>query len=642
MQATTERNGSHVSIAALSQFTDFEVVGRGGGAEVYRATRVSTGALVAVKAMYPTADPSAVARRVNREVSALVVLRGHPNVVQVEDVMQVDDRVYIVMEYLSGGSLGERISRSPDGVGADTCIATGGHIATALAAAHAAGIVHRDVKPHNVLYDGYGAAKLCDFGIAVAASATPSRTSAVSIRYASPEELDGAPLTAATDVYSLGTTLLHAAIGRPADLSERLGGIDPLVAEQPETLRAAISASMQLDPAARPTAHELAELLGATGPVATTGPAATPPPIVTVAAAAPVDRQPVVITPISPGTEPAAPSLLERPARELLERGTVAVVFDRHEVATPPPPARRWWRQPAFVVGTGAVVLVGAGLAVWATGRSDSEVTSPPATSLPARPATTVTPVSAAPPVSPPPPSTVAAATTQPAPEPTAAPTTVPRNTFGDVIGSDVVSPANPAARYAVGLATGVPPEQTAVAYSPAYYYALWSSWHDVVMPGSTAPGRVVTTERGYEVDGRPIDSIDVAQPDERVRTFAGLAGTIVPTRACPEGVMPCDPRDAALAGPAYPDSTGQAELVLLAMLDLEPGVTRWLTMLADPAERDVVEISGDFIAGTHRPGYRMLELEYASRSDAHGATNVHLTVVLADLTTLTFTLPVT
>ena len=209
----------------IDGYADIERIGQGGLGDVYRATRCSTGGTVAVKVLRDVSDESVAWHRTRRELTALVSLAGHANVIQLIEVLDLPDGPGLVMEYAAGGSVAELMQRRdrPLTVGEATLVAR--QTASALVAAHARDIVHRDVKPQNLLIDAYGQVKLCDFGIAAMARSEEfqARTSAISLRYASPEDLDDdVDVGPASDVYSLGATMLHMARGAPPTLRERL------------------------------------------------------------------------------------------------------------------------------------------------------------------------------------------------------------------------------------------------------------------------------------------------------------------------------------------------------------------------------------------------------------------------------------
>ncbi|MFK7916657.1 MAG: serine/threonine-protein kinase [Ilumatobacter sp.] len=253
-------------------FTDVSPLAGGGFGSVYKATRASTGGVVALKVLdrAPGDDDDLLERRLRREIAALVALKGHPNVVQVEQVVSTANGPAIVMEFMGRGSVldsDDAGNISPTRVGF-----IGAATASGLAAGHDVGIVHRDVKPQNVLVNNFGQVKLCDFGIAAIQRSAEfqTRTTALSVRYASPEELDndiniGAP----TDVYSLGASLFHLMFGEPP--SFRGGrGADPnltrngrgrdAIADQVASI---IEQCLSEEPAHRPTASECARLLSA-------------------------------------------------------------------------------------------------------------------------------------------------------------------------------------------------------------------------------------------------------------------------------------------------------------------------------------------------------------------------------------------
>ncbi|MEO6572041.1 MAG: protein kinase [Ilumatobacteraceae bacterium] len=241
---------------------DIEHIGRGGLGDVYRATRTSTGGIVAVKVLRDVSDESVAWHRTRRELTALVMLAGHANVISLLELSETEQGPALVMEYAPGGSVGDLSEQRGGPLTVAEVVLVGRHVAAALSAAHAHHIVHRDVKPHNLLIDGYGQVKVCDFGIASLARSDEfrARTSALSMRYASPEDLDeDAVVGPPSDVYSLGATLLHLARGAPPSLKERLV---PWIAPSTDATAAAaldqvIAACLHPVPARRPDADDV-------------------------------------------------------------------------------------------------------------------------------------------------------------------------------------------------------------------------------------------------------------------------------------------------------------------------------------------------------------------------------------------------
>ena len=191
-------------------------LGGGGMAEVHLARDEHLGRDVALKLLKEQlAGDEMFLKRFLREARSAATL-NHPNVVQVYDQRRSEDgRYYIAMEYVPGGTLKQRIVRK----GAlDPAEATrlGAQVAEALQAAHARGVIHRDVKSQNVLLSAAGDAKVADFGIARAADAT-TLSSPGSIlgtaKYMSPEQAVGDPVGPASDLYSLGVVLYEMLTG---------------------------------------------------------------------------------------------------------------------------------------------------------------------------------------------------------------------------------------------------------------------------------------------------------------------------------------------------------------------------------------------------------------------------------------------
>jgi len=194
-----------------------ERIAGGGMGSVYRAVDESLGRQVAVKVLRRelAAEPTYL-ERFRREARASAAL-SHPGVAGVYDYGELGGSAFIVMELVEGETLAERIvarGRLPW----TEAFAIGEQVARALAAAHANGLVHRDVKPGNVLVDAAGRAKVTDFGIAkAAAAATLTRTGMVvgSANYVAPEQAQGDDVGPAADQYSLGCVLFEAVTGRP-------------------------------------------------------------------------------------------------------------------------------------------------------------------------------------------------------------------------------------------------------------------------------------------------------------------------------------------------------------------------------------------------------------------------------------------
>jgi serine/threonine protein kinase len=180
-------------------------------ADVRTARDVVLDRRVVVKLLAAEADRS----RFEREAQAAAAL-AHPNIVQLFDYGEAEGRPYIVFEYLPGGSLEARLAGGralPDGETARVAA----EIAAGLAHAHRRGVVHRDLKPGNVLFDAEDRAKIADFGIAQLAGAvtlTDAGTVLGTAAYISPEQTRGEPATPASDAYSLGVVLYRMLTGR--------------------------------------------------------------------------------------------------------------------------------------------------------------------------------------------------------------------------------------------------------------------------------------------------------------------------------------------------------------------------------------------------------------------------------------------
>ncbi|MDX3128957.1 serine/threonine-protein kinase [Streptomyces europaeiscabiei] len=200
-----------------------EVLGQGGFATVYRARQLAVGREVALKVDSRVLSTPRDRQRFMREVTAAGQLSGHPHVVPVYDAgVLADNRPYMVLELCPGGSLGDRLHRQ-GAFPAKEARDIGVGLADAVAAAHSAGVLHRDIKPGNVMVNRYGGVALTDFGLA--AMPQPGRElsvtrEALTPAYAPPEAFHMADPTPAGDVYSLAATVYALLCGRPPHYPE--------------------------------------------------------------------------------------------------------------------------------------------------------------------------------------------------------------------------------------------------------------------------------------------------------------------------------------------------------------------------------------------------------------------------------------
>ena len=191
-----------------------ELLGQGGMARVYRGRQESLDRTVAIKVLPPyyAADPAFV-ERFKLEARAMARL-SHPNIVTVHDAGEENGRLYIVMEYVGGGTLKQRMVAGMQMRDVAHVIR---EVASALSYAHGLGIVHRDVKPVNVLMDPSGRAVLSDFGIAkvlaTSAALTHSGAGVGTPEYMSPEQCRGTAVDARADIYALGVMLYEMLTG---------------------------------------------------------------------------------------------------------------------------------------------------------------------------------------------------------------------------------------------------------------------------------------------------------------------------------------------------------------------------------------------------------------------------------------------
>ena len=324
------------------------LLGTGASANVYLAEDTTLQRSVAVKLLQPAlAGDEAFLKRFRAEARAVAAL-NHPNVLQVYDWGEEGSVPFLVTEYLAGGSLSDMLA-SGELLSPEQAAQVGQQAAAGLAYAHQRGLVHRDVKPANLLFDDEGRLRITDFGVA-RALAEASWTEPIgamigTVRYASPEQAEGLSVDGKADVYSLGLVLyealtgevpfvgdspmatLRARLGQPLPHHELLGPLDAVLSEatEPEPVlrldaaefeRRLASVEAALPPPAMLPLHLRADALGAAAAgAATTVVGFRPPSADELTQAHPVVTGPVVagVDPTRPGPSDLAPTVVAQP-----------------------------------------------------------------------------------------------------------------------------------------------------------------------------------------------------------------------------------------------------------------------------------------------------------------------------------------
>lgn len=250
-----------------------EIIGQGGMAIVYRASQPRIDRDVAIKVIAaPYARHPAFVRRFEQEMRATAHLQ-HPHILPVYDVGLDGDQLYMVMAYYSGGTLSRRIAGSPAGLPIEEILCVTIQVAAALDHAHRQGIIHRDVKPGNIMLDGRGNAYLGDFGIAQLADAE-ALPAFGTYAYMAPEIAEGRSASPASDIYSLGMVVAEMLAGhRPFEAHDRAAlmevyethfklGIRDARPELPPGIQVVLEQALSRDPVSRPAyASALAQAL---------------------------------------------------------------------------------------------------------------------------------------------------------------------------------------------------------------------------------------------------------------------------------------------------------------------------------------------------------------------------------------------
>ena len=241
-----------------------DLVGEGGMANVYRASDVLDNRVVAVKILKNEYSESEEFQRRFRDESKAIAMMSHPNIVKIYDMGFSDKMQYIVMEYIDGITLKEYLKQRNGALTWKEVVHFATQVLSALDHAHSKGIVHRDVKPQNIMLQADGSIKMMDFGIARfsrAQSQTVSDKAIGSVHYISPEQAKGDHTDARTDIYSVGVMMYEMLSGKlPFDgtgavsiaimqISEKPKPLAEVAPNIPVGLRQITEKAMEKDPA---------------------------------------------------------------------------------------------------------------------------------------------------------------------------------------------------------------------------------------------------------------------------------------------------------------------------------------------------------------------------------------------------------
>lgn len=346
------------------------LLGHGGMSDVYEAIDETDGRIVALK-LVRSGDPE-FGRRLAQEARALEGLT-HPGLIALLDTGIADDQAYLVMEYVEGQTLAEALREGPLGPAATADL--GARLASTLAYVHSRGVVHRDVKPSNILRTPDGEAWLGDFGIAQlhdATTMTLAGTTLGTVSYMAPEQLEDHTVGPAADIWSLGIVLLECLTGRrayegsPSEVvARRLVAPVPIPTDLPVAWRLVLIGMLDHDVERRLSGADVAALLATSAFAAPWQPSGED-------ATSPHPSTPYDLTALMPGVVTAAlidPDATLATASATGSRASAdATIVARSQLKSKPktPPrstigSRRWWLTTAAVV---ALVGLGVGLAL--------------------------------------------------------------------------------------------------------------------------------------------------------------------------------------------------------------------------------------------------------------------------------------
>jgi serine/threonine protein kinase len=345
MTLIDETLGGHYRLVRL--------LGRGGMSDVYEAIDARTGVTVAVKILR-SSDPEFV-RRLAHEARALESFE-HPGLVRLYETGLAGDQTFLVMEYVEGITLAESLRRSP--LATRDTAALGVSLADGLAYVHERGVVHRDVKPSNILISTNGEVKLGDFGIAQlhdAATLTIAGTMLGTVSYMAPEQLEGTLVGPSADIWSLGIVLLECLTGQrvyagsPSEIvARRLREPIPIPSDLPVAWKILFSGMLDHRPDQRLTGREVTALLATSPYSAPWAPSAST-----------HDDATYDLTALAPGSDVT-----------MVVGPSALTGADATRVTTPPtanvprrPPA---WRSAKTAIGVVvALAVIGVGLGLW-------------------------------------------------------------------------------------------------------------------------------------------------------------------------------------------------------------------------------------------------------------------------------------